>query len=324
MLGFLARRLALAALTTLAVITITFALVHLAPGEPFVGDAERLRADPATIARQRAAFGLDRPLPAQYALYLRNLARGELGESYSRHRPVAKVLADALPPTLLLGGGALLLSFLLGITLGAIQAARRGSLLDRALSLVSLTAYSTPSFWLGLVLLLVFGQWLHWLPVSGMTESVLHEFMSPVRRGLDVLRHLVLPAATLALVNAAWIARFQRSALVDALGAAFVRTARAKGLGERAVLVRHAMRSALAPAITLAGLSVPALLTGSVLVESVFGWPGMGRATFEAIFARDYNVITAAAIVAGVLVALATLLADLAIAATDPRERREA
>ncbi|MDO8667384.1 MAG: ABC transporter permease, partial [Gemmatimonadales bacterium] len=188
----------------------------------------------------------------------------------------------------------------------------------------SLAAYSTPSFWLGLVLLLVFGQWLRWLPVSGMTDPVVHEFLSPARRALDVLRHLIMPATTLGLVNAAWIARFQRGALVDALGSPFVRTARAKGIAESQVLLKHALRNALAPVITLAGLSVPALLTGSVLVESVFGWPGMGRVTFEAIFARDYNVITAAAIVAGILVALANLLADLAVAVTDPRERLDA
>ncbi|MDP3774337.1 MAG: ABC transporter permease [Gemmatimonadales bacterium] len=324
MLGFLARRLALAALTTLAVVTITFTVVHLAPGEPMLGDAERLRADPATIARQRAAFGLDRPLPVQYALYLGNLARGELGESFVRRRPAGHVLRDALPNTLLLGGAALALSFLIGLATGTLQAARRGTFVDGALSVASLAAYSTPSFWLGLVLLLVFGQWLRWLPVSGMTDPVVHEFLSPARRALDVLRHLVLPATTLGLVNAAWIARFQRSALVDALGSPFVRTARAKGIAESQVLLKHALRNALAPVITLAGLSVPALLTGSVLVESVFGWPGMGRVTFEAIFARDYNVITAAAIVAGILVALANLLADLAVAVTDPRERLDA
>lgn len=324
MLGFLARRLALAALTTLAAVTLTFTLVHLAPGEPMLGDAERRRADPATIARQRATFGLDRPIPVQYAFYLRNLAHGELGESFARHRPVADVLADALPNTLLLGGAALLLSFLLGLAVGALQAARRGTWVDGGLSLVSLAAYSTPSFWLGLVLLLLFGERLGWLPVGGMTDPVMHEFLSPTGRALDVLRHLVLPATTLALVNAAWIARFQRGALVDALARPFARAARAKGLGEGAVLVKHAMRSALAPILTLAGLAIPALLTGSVLVESVFGWPGMGRVTFEAIFARDYNVITAAAAVAGVLVALANLLADLAVAVTDPRERLDA
>ncbi|MBI4542224.1 MAG: ABC transporter permease [Gemmatimonadetes bacterium] len=324
MLGFLARRLALAALTVLAVVTITFALVHLAPGEPMLGNAERMRADSATIARQRARFGLDRPIATQFAFYLANLARGELGESFVRHRPVALVLGEALPNTLLLGAVALAASFLLGVAIGSVQAARRGTWVDGVLSIGSLACYSTPSFWLGLVLLLVFGQQLGWLPVAGMTDPAAPEHVGPLGRALDVLRHLLLPAATLALVNAGAIARFERGALVDALGAEFVRTARAKGLSPAAVLVKHAGRSALAPVLTLAGLSVPALLTGSVLVESVFGWPGMGRVTYEAIFARDYNVVTAAAMIAGILVALGSLLADLAVARADPRQRPDA
>jgi len=168
----------------------------------------------------------------------------------------------------------------------------------------------------------VFGQWLHWLPVSGMADVTLRVPMDGLRHALDVGRHLVLPALTLALVNGAAVARFHRAAMIEALGADFVRAARARGLSEGRVLVRHALRSALAPAITLAGLSIPALLTGSVLVESVFGWPGMGRVAYEAIFARDYNVITAVTVVAGVLVALGNLLADLGVAAADPRVRR--
>ena len=186
---------------------------------------------------------------------------------------------------------------------------------------MTLAFYSVPVFWLGLLLLLVFGQELRWLPVSGMTDAAAHDALSPLGRWLDVARHLVLPALTLALVQGAAFARFQRSALLESLGAEFVRTARAKGLPERLVLLRHALRTALAPTITLAGLSVPYLLAGSVLVESVFGWPGLGRVAYDAIFARDYNVITATALVSGLLVALGNLLADCAVAAADPRVR---
>ena len=319
---YLVRRVVLALVTTAAAVTLTFALVHLAPGEPFVAGAEERFVPPETVARLRERFGLDRPLGAQFVRYLANVARGDLGESFTRHRPVAAVLGEALPNTLLLGGVALLLSFALGLGLGVVQATRSGGRADAALGTLALGLASVPAFWLGLMLLLVFGEWLHWLPVAGMTDVVAGPAPGLAHRVLDVARHLVLPALTLALVNAAAVARFHRAAMLEALGADFVRAARARGLGEARVLLAHAFRAALAPAITLAGLSVPALLTGAVLVESVFGWPGMGRVAYEAIFARDYNVITGVAVVTGVLVALGNLLADLGVAAADPRVRR--
>lgn len=321
MLGYLARRLAFAVVTVIAVVVITFFLVHLAPGEPMLGTPERSLASPETVARQRALFGLDRPLPVQFARYAGNLARGELGESFTLHRPVADVLAEAVPHTVLLGGTALLVALALGLGIGTTQAVRHPSRSDTLLGVVTLALYSVPVFWLGLLLLLVFGQELHWLPVSGMTDAAAHGTLPPLGQWLDVARHLVLPAATLALVQGAAFARFQRSALLESLHAEFVRTARAKGLSERLVLWKHALRNALAPIITLAGLSIPYLLAGSVLVESVFGWPGLGRVAYDAIFARDYNVITATALVSGVLVAAGNLLADLAVAAADPRVR---
>jgi len=319
--GHAVRRLGAAALTILLVVTITFVLAHLAPGEPMLSDAQRLHADPLRVAKVRAEFGLDRPLAVQYVMYVANAARGNLGQSFTMHRPVAELLRERLPNTALLAGGALLIAFGLGITIAVLQATRAGGWLDAALGAGSLTFYSTPSFWLGLVLLVVFGQWLGWLPIGGMTTPVEHAGMSAMGKMLDVGRHMVLPALTLALVQTAEIARYQRGALVDALGAEFVRAARARGLSERAVLIRHALRSALAPVVILAGLSVPALLAGSVLVEMVFGWPGMGRLTHDAIVTRDYNVILAAGLVSGVLVALGNLAADLAAHALDPRVR---
>ena len=319
---YLVRRVVLALVTTAAAVALTFALVHLAPGEPFVAGAEERFVPPETVARLRERFGLDRPLGAQFVRYVANVARGDLGESFTRRRPVAAVLGEALPNTLLLGGVALLLSFALGLGLGIAQATRSGSWADAALGTLALALASVPAFWLGLMLLLVFGEWLHWLPVAGMTDVVAGPAPGLAHRVLDVARHLVLPALTLALVNAAAVARFHRAAMLEALGADFVRAARARGLGEARILLAHAFRAALAPAITLAGLSVPALLTGAVLVESVFGWPGMGRVAYEAIFARDYNVITGVAVVTGVLVALGNLLADLGVAAADPRVRR--
>jgi peptide/nickel transport system permease protein len=319
--AFALRRLGAAALTVFLVVTITFFLAHLAPGEPMLADAERMHGDPERIARIRAEFGLDRPVPVQYAMYLANTLRGNLGESFAMRRSVGAVLAERLPRTALMAGAALLLGFTLGISVALLQAARAGSWTDRALGALALVFYSTPTFWLGLVLLVVGGQWLGWFPVGGMTTPVEHEQMGMMGRMFDVVRHLVLPALTLGLVQTAEIARYQRGALVDALGAQFVRTARAKGLRERAVLVRHALRSALAPVVVLAGMSVPALLAGSVLVETVFGWPGLGRLTHDAIVARDYNVMLGAAMLSGALVALGNLAADLAVHALDPAAR---
>ena len=321
MLGFAARRLAFAVVSVAAVVLITFLLVHAAPGEPMLGTPERTLASPETIARQRTLFGLDRPLPEQLFRYARNLASGELGESFVLHRPVAAILGEAIPNTLLLGGTALVASLLLGLAIGVLQAVRYRSRTDTLLGAATLVLYSVPVFWLGLVLLLVFGERLHWFPVSGMTSAGLRESLSPLGRAMDVARHLVLPAASLALVQAAVFARFQRSALVECLDAAYIRAARARGLTERAVVLRHALRGALAPTLTLAGLSVPYFLAGSVLVESIFGWPGLGRVAYDAIFARDYNVITATALVSGVLVAAGNLLADVAVAIADPRVR---
>lgn len=321
MAGFAVRRLGAAALTVFLVITITFALAHLAPGEPMLADAERLHADPIRVARIRAEFGLDQPITTQYAVYLRNTLRGNLGESFTMRRPVVQLLRERLPRTVLLAGASLFIAFTLGIAIATIQAANAGGLRDGLLGAATITFYSTPTFWLGLVLLVVFGQWLRWLPIGGMTTPVEHDAMGMLGRMFDVVRHLILPALTLALVQTAEIARYQRGALVDALGAEFVRAARAKGLSELTVLVRHALRSALAPVVVLAGMAVPVLLTGSVLVESVFGWPGMGRLTFDAIAARDYNVILAAGLVSGTLVAFGNLAADLAAHALDPRTR---
>jgi len=320
--GFALRRLGLAAVTIAFVVTLTFLLAHLAPGQPMIGDAELWHADPALLARQRAAFGLDRPLLEQFALYARNVSTGNLGQSYAMRRSVAAVIGERLPNTMLLGGLALLLSFAIGVAAGTAQAARRGSLGDRALGALAVIFYSMPVFFLGLVLLYVFGQRLHWLPVGGMTDPALHEGMAPLARTLDILRHIILPAVTLALVNAAAVARFQRAALADTLATEWIRTARAKGLSWLRVLLRHGLRASLAPVVTLAGVSVPLLLAGSVLVETVFGWPGLGGLLHDAIATRDYNVITGLGLVSGVLVALSNLAADLGVAALDPRERR--
>jgi peptide/nickel transport system permease protein len=317
---WLLRRVAAAVAIVFAVVTLTFILIHLAPGTPFLPGPERA-FDPAAAARLATQFGLNRPLPVQYARYLGQLLHGNLGDSFSQHRPVSEALAEAVPNTLVLAGSALLLDFAVGITLGVYLAARARRASAAAVDQVTLFFYSLPTFWLGMVLLLVFSVWLRWLPAGGVTDSVVYPSLGAWGRIGDRLWHLVLPAAPLGLVGAAGTARFQRAALLEVLHGDFIRTARAKGLRERRVLLVHALRNALLPVITLFGLALPFLLTGAVLIETVFSWPGLGKLAVDAIFARDYPLVVAAAILASATVAGGSLVADLLYAAADPRIR---
>jgi peptide/nickel transport system permease protein len=321
LIRFVAGRLLQGVLVVLAVATLVFVLLHLAPGDPLtvLGDAPQVAPD--ALAQVRRDFGLDRPVGEQYVRYLLRLARGDFGVSITQHRPVMAALAGAVPQTLLLAIAALLVDFAAGIGIGVLQGRRAGSRADRALSVVTITLYSTPVFVFGLLLLGLFGETLGWLPLGGSVDPVRHAALSGPGRIADRLHHLVLPALTLGLVAAAYTARHQRSALLEVMRQDFVRAARARGLAERAVLLRHALRNALTPTITLAGLAFPALLSGSVLVESVFGWPGMGRLAADAIGRRDYPIVTAAAILAAAMVVVGNLLADLAARAADPRLR---
>jgi len=316
---FVAVRLLHAVVVLFLVTTIAFFLIHLAPGDPF--SFENAQISTEIRDRWRTQFGYDRSLPEQYARYLASVARGQLGYSHSEHVPVIKVLALKLPPTLLLMGSALILSFALGIRLGVYEATHWRTRKARATSGVSLLIYSLPDFWLALMLLLVFGYWLPVLPPGGMVDVVLHGYMSPTRALWDRILHLILPLATLTLLLTAVIARYQRTALLEILPLDFVRMARAKGVDERAIVSHHALRNALLPMITLAGLAFPALLGGAVFVETVFSWPGMGRMVTAAIAVRDYPLVLAAVIVGAGMVTLGNLIADVGYALADPRVR---
>jgi peptide/nickel transport system permease protein len=309
-------------LVVIAVVaTIVFVLVRLAPGDPLTTLSDAPQISPDALERVRRDFGLDRPITEQYVRYIGRLARGDLGVSLTQHRPVLDALGAAIPNTLLLAVAALFVDFAVGIGVGVAQGRRAGTALDRVLGVVTVTLYSTPVFVLGLLLLGVFGEALGWFPLGGAVDPIRHAALSLPGRVLDRLHHLMLPALTLGLVAAAYTARHQRSALLDVVGLDFVRAARARGLRARSVLLRHALRNALTPTITLAGLAFPILLSGSVLVETVFGWPGMGRLAAEAIGRRDYPIVTAAAILAAAMVVAGNLLADLAARAADPRLR---
>jgi peptide/nickel transport system permease protein len=317
---WLVRRVAAAAATVFAVVTLTFFLVHAAPGTPFLPGSER-PADPAVVEGLRRQFGLDRPLPVQYARYLAGLATGNLGMSFTLRRPVADAIAEAVPNTLVLAAAALVIDLGLGLVLGLYLATHARRAGDTALGSALLLLQSVPTFWLGLVLLLVFGQWLAWFPVGGVTDPVVYPALTWAGKAADRLWHLALPALTLGLVAAAGTARFQRAALLEVLGQPFVRAARAKGLPEHRLVLVHALRNALLPLITLFGLSFPFLLTGAVLIETIFAWPGMGKLAADAVFLRDYPLVTAVALVASVMVVLGSLIADLLYAAADPRIR---
>ena len=323
MSGWLARRFASSVAIVFAVVTLTFFVIRLAPGEPFLPQSDRVM-DAATRQSLRETFGLDQGLATQYVKYLAALATGELGVSFTHRRPVSELLAVVLPNTLLLAAAALLLDFLLGVALGVFQAMRARSPTDVALGAGTLFLASVPTFWLGMILIIVFAQWLDFFPVGGIQDAV-RGATGWTGRVLDRAWHLVLPAVTLGVVGAATTARYQRAAALDAKAHDYVRTARAKGVPERLVMYRHVLRNALLPTVTLFGLSFPFLLTGSVLIETLFNWPGMGRLAAKAILEHDYPVVSATMLVASVMVVMGSFIADVLTALADPRIRlREA
>ncbi len=297
--------------------TLVFVLLRLAPGDPYAMRFEGLPLPRATIEARRAQRGLDDPMPVQYARWLGNIVRGELGWSEQHQRPVRDVIADLLPRTALLMGLALVTSLSLGMWLGAWQGTRAGSFGDQVATTSTLVLYSLPEFWLALLLLQLFVQTLGWLPATGMV-SAMHEILPFGERVRDRLEHLVLPWLALSLVGVSVFARFQRSSMRDAWREPFVRTARAKGVAERGVRW-HAWRTALAPVIALAGLTLPALVGGAVFVERIFAWPGMGNATVSAVNARDYDLVTAAVLLSSAVTVFGSLLADLVQRMVDPR-----
>ena len=317
--AWLLRRLVASVAIIFAVVTFVFILIHAAPGKPCAGQSEDV--DPAVCDQLNRQFGLDRPIPEQYWRYIVALVHGNLGYSVSLRRPVADAIVETIPFTLQLAGAALLLDFLLGLGLGIYQAGRVNRLPDVIIGNATLFIYSLPTFWLALLLLLIFGEKLGWFPVGGASDPVLCAVVDSLYCLKDRIWHLVLPAATLGLVGAAGTARFQRAAMLDVATQDYVRTARAKGLPERRVVLRHQLRNALLSFITRFGLAFPFLLTGAVLIETIFAWPGMGRLAFDAILTRDYSLVTATALVASTMVVGGNLLADILLGLADPRLR---
>lgn len=299
---FLLARLALLVPTLLGVLVVTFLLLYVAPGDPvqaMVGE----RADSATIARLRAELRLDAPLPAQFAHYAGSLLRGDLGRSYITDRPIRQDLLERFPATLRLALAAMAVAVTLGLTAGVVSAWRPGGWLDRLLTLGAYLGVSFPVYWVGLVLILVFAVSLRWFPPSGTGG----------------LAFLVLPALTLGMRSIAVVARMTRAAMQEALQGDFVRTARAKGVPERLVVLRHGLAAALLPVVTVIGLDFGSYLTGSVLTETIFSWPGVGRYVLTAIEKRDLPAVQGSILVLSLVFVLVNLVTDLVYAKVDPR-----
>jgi len=319
MLARFGHRLLAGLAVVLGVVTLTFLLLHLAPGDP-VDIMLGPRATAEQLAAQRQALGLDQPLPRQFATWVGRFARGDWGTSIASGQPVGAVLGGAWPATARLVVLSLILSYLIGLGIGAVQAARSGSRLDTLLSVVSVTLFGVPGYWLGVMLVLVFTYWARLLPAFGIA-GLDADYLQGGSWLLDRLRHLALPLATLTLIGIGGASRFVRGAMLDTLSQPFITTAWAKGLTPRRVVGRHALRNALTPLVVLLGLSLPVVFSGAVFVEAVFAWPGVGRVLVDAVKARDYPVVMAATAVSAVLVVAGNILADVLAAWLDPRVR---
>jgi ABC-type dipeptide/oligopeptide/nickel transport system permease component len=299
---FLLRRLLLAIPTLFGVLVVVFALLYIAPGDPvmeMVGE----RADSATIAQLRKQLHLDEPRPEQFVAYASGVLRGDLGTSFITGRPIARDIAERFPKTLELACAAMLLAVVLGISVGIVTAAHPGGWLDRFTLAFTYLGISFPVYWVGLILILVFAMILRWLPPSGTGG----------------LAFLILPAFALGTRSIAFLARMTRSAMLEVLGSDYIRTARAKGLPRAAVLARHALRNALIPVVTVIGLDFGSYLTGSILTETVFSWPGLGRYVVNAIGKRDLPAIQGSILFLSVVFVVVNILADAAYATVDPR-----
>ncbi|MDD5422186.1 MAG: ABC transporter permease [Candidatus Omnitrophota bacterium] len=321
MIRYIAKRLAGFVPVFFGITLISFFVIHLAPGKP-TDIQTSLNPKVSYEARMRLErlYGLDKPLHVQYFDWLRRFVVFDFGRSYVDDRPVRAKIAERIPITLLINILSLILIFAIGIPLGIISAVRRGSFMDRLTTVFSFIGFSTPEFWLALLLMSFFSITLNWLPISGI-KSLDFEYFSAAGKVLDVAKHLVLPVCISAFGGIAGISRYMRSSMVGVIHQDYIRTARAKGLNERQVIYKHALKNALLPVITIIGLAIPGLIGGSVIFESIFAIPGMGRLFYESVMARDYATIMGVLSIGAMLTLLGNLLADIAYSYADPRIR---
>jgi len=321
MLKYIVKRLLLSVPLVLGIVTATFFMSHLAPGDPmdmYLEPQRQRRMDPEVIELLRERYGLDQPVHVQYVTWLKNFAQGDFGESFRHRRPVKDMLVEAVPYTLQLTILAIVLDALIGITIGIISAVRQYSKLDKTVTIGSLIIYAIPSFWLALMLIMVFSVNLGWFPTS-QTRSMHYEDLTAIGKMLDRAWHLALPVFVMGIAGAAGTARYMRNKLLEVLNEEYIMAARARGFREKTVIVKHALRNAMIPIVTIYGMSLPFLLGGATIIETIFAWPGMGRLTVGAVGGRDYPIIMATVTIAAVLTVLGNLLADITYAAVDPR-----
>ncbi len=317
MFSYIVRRVLGAIPLVFGVLTLTFFIIRLAPGDPasfFIQPG----VSPKVAEQMREQYGLNDPLVIQYFKWLGNILQGDFGRSFSRHQPVFDVILDAVPITISLALIGITMQFIFGILLGVISAVKQGTKLDRTLTVSALFIYSMPEFWLSLMLIILFSLKLGWFPASNL-NSIGADSFGTVEFILDRLHHLVLPIFVLSLGGIAGLARYVRGQMLEVIRQDYIRTARAKGLGEKVVIFKHALRNALLPVVTILGGSLPALFSGALFIEVIFAIPGMGRIAVEAVFARDYPLIIANTFISGTLIVLGNLLADVLYAVVDPR-----
>ena len=315
---YIIRRLFQAVPIVLAIIVLNFFLLNMAEGDAVdVLAGEAGSATPEYMAELRAKFGLDQPLPVQLLVYLKNIISLDLGYSFRHDMPVSVLIVDRFWPTLLLMVSTIILAVLFGILLGLLAAINLNTWKDAVISVFALITYATPLFWVGLMMIVVFSINLRWFPTSGMENIA--AFYEGFDRFVDISRHLVLPTITLSLFYLALYTRLMRASMLEQYGQDYVVTARAKGLPERRITFGHVLRNALLPVVTMAGVQVGALIGGSVIVESVFAWPGLGMLAFESLFARDLNLLLGIFLISSVLVVVVNLIVDVIYCFLDPR-----
>lgn len=319
-INYALRRVLVMVPLVLGISLLSFSIVYLAPGSPASTLLGPKALDPEALARVNANLGLDKPIYVQYYKWLLNTGRGDLGISIGiiPGKPVWELIKDRVLPTLELTISAIILALLVAIPVGVASAVRQYSTFDHIATVGAFAGISLPNFWLALMLILLFSVELGWLPSSGLIDPRI-----PDPTVLDYLRHLLIPAFVLGTASMAGLTRFVRASMLEVLRQDYITTARAKGLRERTVIYKHALRNALLPLVTILGMSLPGLLSGAVLVETVTGWPGMGRLAVNAVFARDYPVMMALIMIFGVLVIIGNLIADIVYSYVDPRIRYE-
>lgn len=321
MVNYLIRRILGTIPVFFGITLISFFVIHLAPGKPTdLQTSLNPKVSYEVRMRLEKLYGLDKPIHIQYIQWLKRFIRFDFGRSYMDDRPVSEKILERIPITLLINVSALLLILAVGIPLGVISAVRKGSVSDRLTTILVFIGFSTPEFWIALLLMSLFGISLGWLPISGI-KSLDFEYLSIMGKIMDVGRHIILPVCIAAFGSLAGISRYMRTSMVGVMEEDFIRTARAKGLKESQVIYKHALKNALLPVITILGLSVPGLIGGSVIFESIFAIPGMGRLFYDSVMARDYSVIMGILSIGAVLTLLGNFLADIAYSYADPRIR---